>query len=138
MLGISQFSRCSLLSISALGFSLAACGSAVSSEAVSHTGQASTAADPAFTACTTDDDCVAIKQAAPGCCDNGWLVAVNTTSADAYDGANTCTPATLICPKYIVNDTRVASCDATSNACTLVNAPITSTGDDDSGTSTSN
>jgi len=126
-----------LFSISALAFlafsmSLAACGSAPSSETVSHTGQASTAADPAFTACTSDDDCVAIQQAAPGCCNNGWLVAVNTSSIEAYEDANTCT-GPLICPQYIVNDTRVASCDATSSLCTLIAAPVASTGDDDGG-----
>ena len=137
MLATSTLFIRSTFSIAALAFSLAACGSAPSSEAVSHTGQASTAADPAFTACATDDDCVAIKQAAPGCCNYGWLVAVNTSSVEAYDDANSCASA-LICAHYFVNDTRVPSCDATSNVCTLVNAPAALTGDDDGGNTTSN
>ncbi len=124
----------SLFSISALALSLVACGSA-SSESVSHAGQASTREQPDFTACTTDDDCVAIKQAAPGCCDNGWLVSVNTDSVQSYADANACS-APAVCPHYVVKDTRVASCDATSNACVLIAGPVAATGDDDGGSDT--
>ena len=128
----------SLFSLSVLALSIAACGSPSSSESLSHTGQASTGpgasvADPAFTSCAVDDDCVATKLAAPGCCDNGWLVAVRSDAVQAYDDANTCS-APLVCPHYMVNDTRVAHC-GTSNACELANAPAATT-DDDAGTDT--
>jgi hypothetical protein len=119
--------------------SLTACGSAPTSESTGRSGQAATIApqanvDPAFTGCVTDDDCVAIPQA--GCCDNGWLVAVNSCSVADYTAANACQTSSPICPMYIVNDTRVAVCDPSSNACTLVQPTAAST--DDAGAPASN
>jgi len=121
----------SFLSGSALAMALAlsACGSPLPSESVGHTGQAATAVDPAFTSCLSDFDCVAIPQA--GCCHNGWLVAVSVGSVDDYDAANACTSQQPnICPQYVVNDTRVPSCDATSGACVLVQPAAATPGDD--------
>jgi hypothetical protein len=112
--------------------SLTACGSAPQGESTGRSGQAATLAppsnvDPAFTGCVTDDDCVAVPQV--GCCHNGWLVAVNSCSVADYTAASTCQTTGTICPMYIVNDTRVAVCDPSSNACTLVQPTTTSTDD---------
>jgi hypothetical protein len=124
--------------------SLTACGSAPTSESTGRSGQAASLApqsnvDPAFAGCVTDDDCVAIPQA--GCCHNGWLAAVNRCSVADYTAANACDTTGPICPMYIVNDTRVAVCDPSSNACTLVQPAVASTDDagapasgDDAGT----
>jgi hypothetical protein len=99
---------------------LAACGNAPPSEATGKSGQAATV-DPQFTACAT------VPQA--GCCHNGWLAAVSVDSVTDYASANACTVAPLACPLYVVNDTRVAVCDTTANACTLVqptaSSPVT-------------
>jgi hypothetical protein len=131
MIKQSVFVSLALASLS----SLAACGSAPQGEPTGRSGQAATIApqanvDPAFTGCVTDDDCVAIPQA--GCCHNGWLVAVSSCSASDYTAANACQTSSPICPMYMVNDTRVAVCDPSSNACTLVQ-PTTASTDDDAG-----
>ena len=71
-----------------------------------------------FFGCKLDSDCVAVPVA--GCCDNGWKIAVNVNEVSAYDAANACTNPHPICPEYVVNDTRVAECDFTTNSCTMI------------------
>jgi hypothetical protein len=73
---------------------------------------------PSFYDCQTDDDCVAISKG--GCCANGWKVAVNVNEVMAYEAANACTVKNPICPLYVVNDTRVAQCNTTTNQCEMV------------------
>src|SRR6185437_190052 len=50
----------------------------------------------------TVSHCVAISKG--GCCPNGWNVAVNQSSVDAYNAANACADPHPICPLYVVND----------------------------------
>ena len=99
-----------------------ACGGAPSSEHSSSSGQAVSApvsnVDPAFAVCSDDTDCVAVAQA--GCCNNGWLAAVSSCAVDSYDSANACTqPQPVICPMYMVNDTRVPLCNGDTKVCEL-------------------
>lgn len=68
--------------------------------------------------CKTDSDCVAISKG--GCCPNGWNVAVNQSSVDAYNAANACADPHPICPLYLVNDTRVAECNGATQKCEMV------------------
>jgi hypothetical protein len=78
----------------------------------------SSAVDPAFAGCATDDDCVAVPQG--GCCDNGYLVAVSWCSIDDYYVATECTNDAPICSQLYVNDTRVAYCDFPSHTCQMI------------------
>jgi hypothetical protein len=71
----------------------------------------------AQTACTTDDDCVAISKG--GCCPNGELVAVNKTHEKSYDKSHTCKTPPTACPLAMRLDTRVAQCN-TKNKCALI------------------
>jgi hypothetical protein len=75
-------------------------------------------ADTAFISCAVDNDCVAVPQG--GCCDNGYLVAVNSCSVDDYYFSTMCTDASQICSNLYVNDTRVAYCDFSQHACTMI------------------
>jgi hypothetical protein len=115
-----MFKSLATLAACSLALAAAACGSAPSSEVAESSNQAMTspAADPAFTPCAFDSDCVAVPQA--GCCNNGWLVAVNSDLVDDYNTANTCTVHNMMCMQYVVVDTRVAVCDNTSLACQMV------------------
>jgi hypothetical protein len=69
-----------------------------------------------FTACTVDEDCVAVPQV--GCCDNGWRAAVNRCAASEYEDSFACPQLRPICPQYRVDDTRQPRC--VSDACTMV------------------
>jgi hypothetical protein len=68
--------------------------------------------------CESDDDCVAVEKA--GCCPNGFLVAVNSCQVTAYDAKYACDNPGQICPRYIVDDTRVAQCDYTTHQCQMI------------------
>lgn len=89
---------------------------------VSSTGPGAVAATtvPAqYRACRSDADCVAIPRA--GCCVNGWKEAVASSQKDAYERAFTCTTKPRpMCPMYIVNDARIAKCEAQSHLCVMV------------------
>jgi hypothetical protein len=61
-----------------------------------------------FAACLVDSDCVAVPQV--GCCDNGWLAAVNRGEVRAYEGSFVCPEEHPICPMYRVDDRRLAKC----------------------------
>jgi hypothetical protein len=74
-----------------------------------------------FFACKTTADCVAVPLA--GCCNNGYKIAVNKGEVKAYDAANACTNPHPICPEFIINDTRVAECDASTHECEMVACP---------------
>jgi hypothetical protein len=66
--------------------------------------------------CVHDDDCTAVPLG--GCCPDGTLFAVNSSSVDAYAAASVCTAPEQACPQHRILDTRVAECNA--NACGLV------------------
>lgn len=68
--------------------------------------------------CAVDSDCLAVAQA--GCCDNGYLAAVNKTRSEDYDVLYACTETAPICAQYKINDTRVAQCDFTSDKCVMI------------------
>jgi hypothetical protein len=71
-----------------------------------------------YTSCQTDNDCEAVSKG--GCCPNGWNVAVNKTKAAAYAKATACKVHNQMCPLYLVNDTRVATCNTGTKKCELV------------------
>jgi hypothetical protein len=71
-----------------------------------------------FAACDVDDDCVATARL--GCCDNGWLVAINRAQVDAYDAAFACRTPRPVCAMYRVIDTRVAECDNATKQCVMI------------------
>jgi hypothetical protein len=110
----------SLFTAAAFSAFALACSSSPSGEGSASSGQAVTAptsnVDPAFAVCGTDLDCVSVPQA--GCCHNGWLAAVSSSSTADYAAANTCTQQPVFCPLYIVNDNRLPEC--LSNQCAMV------------------
>ena len=55
-----------------------------------------------------------------GCCEHGYLKAVNRGRTAAYAAASKCTanPRPL-CPQFFVNDTRVAQCDTGTSQCKM-------------------
>jgi hypothetical protein len=65
--------------------------------------------------CSVDADCVAVPR---GCCNNGWKEAVKSGRESAYVAALEC-PADLICPLYLINDTRMPICNERSQ-CQMV------------------
>lgn len=71
-----------------------------------------------ITSCKVDDDCVAVPRG--GCCSNGWMEAVNKHHVRAYENATKCTVHNMMCPMYMVHDTRVAQCNTGTNKCEMV------------------
>lgn len=71
-----------------------------------------------YRACQQDSDCVAVPRV--GCCNNGWLEAVNTGQKDAYAKSFVCPAPRPMCPMYIVHDTRTPKCDTTTQLCIMV------------------
>jgi hypothetical protein len=113
------FSLFALVSLSS--FSVAAC--AASTDSSTDEGQAANSADEelkaSITACKIDDDCTAVSQG--GCCDNGYLFAVNKTKVTQYENATKCTANPRpMCPMFMVHDTRVAQCNTTTNKCEMI------------------
>lgn len=72
-----------------------------------------------ITACSVDADCVAVPRG--GCCQNGYLEAVNKHHTKAYENASKCTlnPRPM-CPLFMIRDTRVAQCDSAASQCKMV------------------
>src|SRR5258708_3468603 len=63
-----------------------------------------------ITACSADSDCVAVPRG--GCCNNGYLEAVNKHHTRAYANSTKCTANPRpMCPQFLVHDTRVAQCN---------------------------
>ncbi len=72
-----------------------------------------------ITACTIDDDCVAVPRG--GCCHNGYNEAVNKHHTKAYENGTKCTANPRpMCPMFIIHDTRVAECDKGTKQCQMV------------------
>jgi hypothetical protein len=68
--------------------------------------------------CAADSDCTAVPQA--GCCDNGYLAAVNKGRAADYPLLYACTQTSPICSHVKVNDARVAQCDLSAGKCQMI------------------
>jgi len=70
--------------------------------------------------CVQDSDCVAIPLAPPnsGCCNNGWLIAVNSTKVDLYNETTKCN--VKGCPQYVVKDERVSICTFSNHTCAMI------------------
>ena len=87
-----------------------------------------------ITACKTDSDCVAVPRG--GCCNNGYLEAVNKHHTKAYASSTKCTANPRpMCPMFLVHDTRIAQCNETVGKCEMV-APADCRTTGCSGTST--
>jgi hypothetical protein len=70
-----------------------------------------------YKTCAADSDCEAVDRA--GCCNNGFKEAIAHGKGDAYRKANACTKK-VMCPQYIVRDTRTVACNATKHECEMV------------------
>jgi hypothetical protein len=68
--------------------------------------------------CAQDSDCVAVAQA--GCCNNGYLAAVNASRTADYPVLYACQQSAPICSDHMVVDTRVAQCDFTAGKCQMI------------------
>ena len=73
---------------------------------------------PDLFGCAADADCVAAAKV--GCCQNGEKVAVRANAADAYARSFTCPDPHPVCPMYLVQDLRIAECNAGTRACEMV------------------
>jgi hypothetical protein len=68
--------------------------------------------------CAVDNDCIAVAQA--GCCDNGYLAAVNKGRTADYAALYACSQMSPICSLVKVNETRVAQCDFSAGKCQMI------------------
>src|SRR5690242_2663160 len=102
----------SLFAVSSFAaFAIAACA-APTDEQVGEEPAASQADElqASIVACTKDADCLAVPKG--GCCQNGWLEAVNKNKVEQYKHATRCTANPHpMCPMFMVHDTRVAECN---------------------------
>ncbi len=111
------FSLFALVSLTSV--SVAACAANTDSTDEGASSAADQDLKKSIQACSADDDCVAVPKG--GCCDNGWLEAVNKHHVKQYENATKCTANPRpMCPMYLVHDTRVPACVA--NKCTMVDA----------------
>jgi hypothetical protein len=111
---LSLFALASLTSLS-----VAACAASTDPTDDNAAGSTDQELKKSVTSCRTDDDCTAVAKG--GCCNNGWLFAVNVHKVKQYEDATKCTANPRpMCPLYIVHDTRVPACVA--NTCEMVAA----------------
>lgn len=85
---------------------------------LSKVGVNSGAAGADYLTCNADTDCVAVPR--EGCCRNGYKDAVNKNKIDLYRAANRCKQTNPMCTQMIVEDRRVAQCNAVSHQCEMV------------------
>jgi hypothetical protein len=85
---------------------------------VQKTGAGPEAADTGYLSCTVDSECLAVPR--EGCCHNGYKDAVNKDRIPEYRQANACKMKNPMCPQFIVDDKRVALCNASSHQCEMV------------------
>jgi hypothetical protein len=71
-----------------------------------------------FFSCGADSDCAAVAKV--GCCQNGYLEAVNKQSASAYRASFVCDKKRPICPMYRIADKRLPVCESTSHKCEML------------------
>jgi len=81
---------------------------------------------PDITGCTRNTDCVAVPRG--GCCNNGWLEAVNAQKVEAYRQASRCIARNVMCTHLMVNDQRVPHCSTTTHLCEMIPPDKTSCG----------
>ena len=99
-------------------FSVVACTTSTDASSEDPTGEVQDQElRKSITACNVDADCVAVPRG--GCCSNGHMEAVNKHHIQAYKNATKCTMH-VMCPMYLVHDTRVAECDAAVKQCKMV------------------
>src|SRR5262249_42737880 len=108
-----------IFGLGAVAFALSIFGAGCSVEAASNdaTSEDELRSASRFQSCHVDADCVAVPKA--GCCQNGWLEAVNKDKTDAYSHSVVCNEM-IACPRYVVQDTRVAECNTGTNKCEMV------------------
>jgi hypothetical protein len=103
-------------------FALAACSATTSDDASTQDPSAEAQDEEikkSITSCDVDADCVAVPTG--GCCEHGWKTAVNKHHVRVYENATKCTQNPRpFCPMFIVNDTRIAACDASAHQCKMV------------------
>jgi hypothetical protein len=96
---------------------------AQSSDLASAAGEcddAGASSDAGWFACDSATGCVAVRRIT-NCCSNGWKIAVARDEVEAYLRATECKPAAgHLCPEYVVDDTRVATCDLPRGTCVMV------------------
>lgn len=92
-----------------------------SSALVSKEAGGKKSAVPEYLACSANSDCVAVPKA--GCCNNGYKAAVNRNFVEQYKAANACKEQGVRCAQFLVNDTRVASCNTEAKQCEMIAAP---------------
>jgi hypothetical protein len=82
-----------------------------------------TLAGSAIDACQADRDCTTVL--AGGCCPTGALAAIANGAQDRYHALSLCPPHpdVLLCPRILIEDTRVAVCDQAAQRCVLVPGP---------------
>jgi hypothetical protein len=112
---VSLFALCSLTSLS-----VAACASNTDPQADDNLADSTDEElRKSITACSVDADCVAVPQG--GCCDNGWMAAVNKHHTKAYENGTKCkVDPRPMCPMYLVHDTRVPQCNVGKKQCEMV------------------
>jgi hypothetical protein len=76
-------------------------------------------------ACQVDADCVATLP--NGCCHDGRNIPLNRNAVDAYRATFRCPTDRPRCPMHLVLDRRVAVCEPTTHACTLIDRPEAAT-----------
>jgi hypothetical protein len=81
---------------------------------VASAADAQTAGD--FFSCSTDSDCVRVAK--NGCCNNGYMEAVNKSQADAYKASFTCEKRRP-CPMFRIHEMRQAQCSPDAHKCVL-------------------
>ena len=70
-----------------------------------------------FASCSTDSDCVRVPR--NGCCNNGFMEAVNKNQVDAYKASFTC-GRRRPCPMFRIREMRVPQCSVATHKCVLV------------------
>jgi hypothetical protein len=68
--------------------------------------------------CHVDSDCVAVPK--EECCPSGRKEAVNKHHVVAYEHKYACKQKPQVCPLFMILDTRVAECNASTNKCEMV------------------
>src|SRR5579871_1436403 len=93
---------------------LAACTANTNSDPVASGNEQDLSAKSMFS-CKVDADCVAVE--IPSCCPNGMHDAVNVNHVSQYLEQNECKDPPHVCPLFLIDDTRVATCDSATKKC---------------------
>jgi hypothetical protein len=77
------------------------------------------ALDAGYFSCSANDECVAVPYI-PHCCFNGFKIAVARSEAAAFEESESCDRKRVICPLFMVDDTRVPACNPRTHECEMV------------------